>query len=159
MNIRKNEGITMVSLVVTIIVMLIIAGISVGGAIRGHRETEDVAEMSELNMVQHIILERYTKTKLTKEDLPGTSFTSQADLDAIIDAIELASGEEIQLKDSDYSNYKRLNQADLEDLGISKEEDIYIVNYKTGEVINETKKITNSGKVLYIYSVDGNSTN
>ena len=37
-------------------------------------------------------------------------------------------------------------------LGIKKEEDTFIVNYKTGEVINETKKTTKSGKALYIYA-------
>ena len=42
----------------------------------------------------------------------------------------------------------------LENLGITDEKDIYIVNYKTGEVINKTQKVTNKGKALYVYSVE-----
>ena len=34
MNLRKNKGITMVALVITIIILLILAGISVTGLIR-----------------------------------------------------------------------------------------------------------------------------
>ena len=32
--------------------------------------------------------------------------------------------------------------------------DTYIVNYKTGEVYNETQKTTNDGNILYICAVE-----
>ena len=58
--------------------------------------------------------------------------------------------ESINLKGKEY---KRLNKTDLENLGVIGEEDnTYIVNYSTGEVINETVKTTNNGKALYIYA-------
>ena len=50
------------------------------------------------------------------------------------------------------TEYKKLSTTDLENLGITKEEDTFIVNYKTGEVINASIKVTKSGKALYIYS-------
>ena len=67
MNIRKNKGITLITLVITVVLLLIISGISITGTLRGHEETEDVSQISELNMIQHVILERYTKAQLTKD--------------------------------------------------------------------------------------------
>lgn len=148
MEIRKSRGITLVSLSITIILLLIITGISITGTLRGHKETEEASQISELNMIQHAILERYTKAQLTKETLPGTTI-DKGDVQQIIDEINLKSGQNIELKGTEY---KKLDEADLENLGITKEEDTFIVNYKTGEVINESIKVTKSGKALYIYS-------
>ena len=44
----------------------------------------------------------------------------------------------------------------LNNLGITKSENEYIVNYETGEVINFTTKVTESGKPLYIYAKEVN---
>lgn len=149
MNIRKEQGITLMVLVITIILLLIISGISITGTLRGHEETEEASEISELNMIQHAILERYTKAQLTKETLPGTDIVEIEQVQNIIDEIKSKSKEQISLKGTEY---KRLDTTDLSNLGIKKEEDTFIVNYKTGEVINETKKTTKSGKALYIYA-------
>lgn len=148
MNLRKNEGITLVTLVTTIIILLIISGISIMGTIKGQKETEDATQISELNIIQHAILERYTKAQLTKENLPGTDI-SKEEVKKTIDEINLITGESITLKGTEY---KELKIEDLEELGITQEENIFIVNYKTGEVINKTLKTTSSGKALYIYS-------
>lgn len=51
MNLRKNKGITMVALVITIIILLILAGISVTGVIRGIDETNESSAISQLEMV------------------------------------------------------------------------------------------------------------
>lgn len=155
MNIRKEQGITLMVLVITIILLLIISGISITGTLRGHEETEEASEISELNMIQHAILERYTKAQLTKETLetlPGTDIEKnqvQKIIDEINNESNNESNEQISLKGKEY---KRLDTTDLSNLGIKKEEDTFIVNYKTGEVINETKKTTKSGKALYIYA-------
>lgn len=148
MNLRKNEGITMVTLVTTIIVLLIISGISITGTIRGYKETEEATQISELNMIQHAILERYTETKITKENLPGTPI-EKTQVQVIIDEMNSDSGESIILKGTEY---KELSIDDLKKLGITKEDNIFIVNYQTGEVINKTLKVTKSGKALYTYS-------
>ena len=169
MNIRKNNeisirnklavrnknstaGITLIALVITIIVLLIISGISITGTIRGKDEAEASAQLSELNMIQHAILERYTKAQLTKENLPGTTI-EKSEVQLIIDEINSISGENITLKGTEY---KKLSKDDLEKLGITGEEDTFIVNYNTGEVINETLKVTKSEKALYIYSKSEN---
>lgn len=148
MNLRKTNGVTLVALIITVILLLIISGISITGTLRGHKETKEASQISELNMIQHAILERYTKAQLTKEELPGTTITEN-DVQTIIDEINDITGENITLKGTEY---KELSISDLEKLGVTNEEDTFIVNYKTGEVINATKKVTESGKALYVYS-------
>ena len=152
MNKRENKGITLVALVITIIILLIISGISITGTIAGKKETQESVQISELKMIQQAILQRYTKSQLTKETLPGTSIDI-SQVQSMINEINNKTEQNIILKGKDY---KRLNKTDLEKLGITGEEDSYIVNYNTGEVINETLKTTKSGKALYIYAKSEN---
>ena len=37
-------------------------------------------------------------------------------------------------------------------VGVEKETNTFIVNYKTGEVINKTQKVTKAGRALYTYA-------
>lgn len=148
MNIRKNKGITLVALVITIILLIIISGISITETVKNQKEAETVTQIEELNMIQQAILQRYTKSQLTKEELPGTKIDKQQ-VETIISEINTTAGTNINLKGTEYF---QLNNEDLKKIGITGKEDIYIVNYKTGEVINNTIKVTNSGEALYIYS-------
>ena len=148
MNVRKNQGISIITLVITIIVLMILVGVSITGTLRDHEETEEETQISELSIIQHAMYERYTKAQLTKEKLPGT-VVEISEVQTLINEIKSLSGQSINLKGTEY---KELNASDLEKLGIKKEEDIFIVNYKTGEVINKTQKVTKSGKALYVYS-------
>ncbi len=100
-------------------------------------------------MVQHALLERYTKSQLTKEELPGTNIEIE-EVKKIIEEINNQTKSNIELKGKD-TEYKELSKQDLENLGITNEKDTFIVNYKTGEVINKTKKMTKSNKALYVY--------
>lgn len=150
MNIRESKAITIISLVVTIIILLIISGISITGVIRGIDETQEATQISQLNMIQHTILERKTKAQYTKEELPGTEL-HETELKNIINQINQKATESITIK-GETQDYKKLSTTDLEDLGVSGDTDTYIVNYKTGEVINITKMTTKKGKALYIYS-------
>lgn len=148
MNIRKNKGITLIALVITVVLLLIISGISITGTITDQKQAEANTQKTELTIIQHAILERYTKSKLTKETLPGT-IIEKSEVQLVIDEINSKLGESITLKGTEYM---QLEKTDLEKLGITGEEDIYIVNYKTGEVINKTQKVTKTGVALYIYS-------
>lgn len=145
---RRNNGITLIALVITIILLLIISGISITGTITDQKQAEANTQITELNIIQHAILERYTKSQLTKEKLPGTMI-EKAEVQSVIDEIKSKTGEDITLKGTEYN---QLNKSDLEKLGITGEEDTYIVNYKTGEVINKTQKVTKTGVGLYTYS-------
>lgn len=153
MNLRKNKGITMVALVITIIILLILAGISVTGVIRGIDETNESRAISQLEMVQHALLERKTKADITKEELeelPGTT-VEPTELQNLINEINTKSSANITLRGNE-EDYKELSTADLNELGIEKETNTFIVNYKTGEVINKTLKVTKAGRALYTYA-------
>lgn len=148
MNIKENKGITIVSLSITIVVLLIIAAISITGAIIGTKETKETKLISEITIIQHAILERYTSSILTKEPLPGTE-VEKSEVQKIMDEINEICGETIELKGTEY---KRLTKEEFKNMGITNQEYTYIVNYKTGEVINETIKTTETKKPLYVYS-------
>ena len=156
--INKEKGITLLALVVTIIMLIILASTIVNIGQNEIKESEENARLSELGIVQNAILQRKTKADLTDEDYPGeTIIEANINLEKTIEEINnnRASGEEeIIKKDDDNSNYYFLSTENggLEELGITNSEDAYIVNYETGEVINYTTKLTETGKPLYIYA-------
>ena len=156
--INKEKGITLLALVVTIIMLIILASTIVNIGQNEIKESEENAKLSELGIVQNAILQRKTKADLTDEDYPGeTIIEANINLEKTIEEINnnRASGEEeIIKKDDDNSNYYFLSTENggLEELGITNSEDAYIVNYETGEVINYTTKLTETGKPLYIYA-------
>lgn len=154
MNVRKNEGITLVALVITIVILLILSGISISRSIKGAKETQDAVSFNELKIVQHAIVEWNTKAQLTEETLPGTTI-QKSEVQLIVNEMNTVSGENIELKATS-TEYKELDKDDLENLGITGEDDIFIVNYDTGEVINKTLKTTKSKKALYTYLKDEN---
>ena len=156
---RKNqEGITLIALTITIIVLLILAGITINMGTSNIKDSKEKALLTELGMVQNAILQRKTKVDLTDEEYPGEVITSTSvDLDQIIQDInanKAAEEETVDRKDDNDEDYYLLTNTNngLADLGITNSEDEYIVNYETGEVINYTTKVTGSGKPLYIYA-------
>ena len=145
-NLKINEkGITLIALIITIIVLLILVGISITGAITGRNETKENKAMTELYMVQHAVLETNTKLNLTngENNYPGEKITGEQ-----YNEIKGLVG---NLQDDEMENYYILGPGDLQEIGITNSEDTYIVNYKTGEVFNYTKRKTDSGEILYIF--------
>lgn len=141
----SNKGISMITLIVTIIVLLILSGITIGIGSNIFNESQNNTSMSELKMVKQAVLEKYTKYLIVKDDsiLIGEDI-SKSDVETII------SGLGITLKSED--GYKRLTPDLLEQMGIDNSKDTYIVNYKTGEVINATKLKTKDNQILYTYA-------
>lgn len=148
-NKKLESGITLVILVVSVVILLIIAGVSITGTMQENDKVEEAKLFSELNMVQHAILEKYTKEQIIQGSLPGTTIT-MAEVQQIIDNMNTSTGENIELKGKE-TDYKKLRKEDLEKIGITGS-DTYIINYITGEVINETIKTTKTGKALYTYA-------
>lgn len=158
---RNNKGITLIALVITIVVLLIIASISIVGGIEGAETAAENKLLTELDMVQHAVLERYTKAQMIKEDVPGEIMQAIEDVNGTVSSInnELEDGNKISLKinsytDNKYEYYYKLNLENLKELGITNARDTYIVNYSTGEVLNITTQKTKSGKPLYIYATN-----
>lgn len=141
--IRDNKGITLIALAITIIVLIIIAGIVLNGGNNSIKMTKSNKMLADLDIVQHACLERYTEYKLTKNEsiLKGTVITYS-------EAQNVASSMEINSL-SNEGVYYELNPEDLKSLGLSESEDTYIVNYEKGIVMNKTTKQTPNGDNLY----------
>lgn len=155
--INSQTGITLIALAITIGILVIIAGVSIGLGISGTKQARENKLLTELGMLNHAALERYTKVSLTGETYPGVKITQAGiNLDTVISEMESKSGQEIERKDNNDENYYYLTNANggLEALGITNAEDEYIVNYETGEVINYTTKCTQTNQPLYMYSKD-----
>ncbi len=177
----KNEnGITLVVLVVTIIVMLIIAGISINMGTDSVNSTRDRKYQGELEVIQQACITEYTRAKklgylvedsetvnppanfvgtmLTYSDISGIDFGKTVSSDGR--SCFLLNGNQAIIEGNEnyraYKNYFRVDSKQLEQLGVLDAEDTYIINYYTGEVYNETKKVSSEGYPLYIISVDIN---
>ncbi len=145
---KTQKGITIVSLVITIILLLIISSIGINFGINGINSTKDSKLEAELNMVQHAILEQYTKYKTTKDMvyLVGNK-VSEEQLKDITSELGITL---VNIPDT-YSNkdYYKLDKASLNEIGIRDTYDEYIVNYISGEVINITQKKLSNNNPLY----------
>ncbi len=145
---KTQKGITLVSLVITIIILLIISSIGINFGINGINSTKDSKLEAELNMVQHAILEQYAKYKTTKDIvyLVGNK-VSEEQLKDITSELGITL---VNIPDT-YSNkdYYKLDKASLNEIGIRDTYDEYIVNYISGEVINITQKKLSNNNPLY----------
>lgn len=145
---KKEKGITMVSLVITFILLLIISAVGVNMSISGINSAKDSKLSGELQMVQHAVLEQYTKYKTTRNSvyLVGTKITKEQ-------ASNLANEMGITLVNipDSYSNkdYYKLDKTALEEIGIKDATDEYVVNYVSGEVMNITVKKATNNNPLY----------
>ena len=164
---RREKGITLIALMITIIVLLIILGISIGAkdAIKGEiNNSKDDAIKSQLAGIQQAVLENYVKYRQTgnESSLVGEEL-SWSEANTYLSDISTESSTELSLKEINYDQltdvdaqkkYYELDSTELKNLGLEEDEDTYIVNYETGEVFNITKKVTNHNEALYIYVVD-----
>ena len=157
-----NKGITLITLIITFIVLMILAGTAtiIGSDMVEKTKQQDLNR--QLTMVNNAILEQYTKYIKTKDTsyLIGTKY-QKADnyMQEIISKIGV---ELIQIPNSyaeDLKSYYQLSVSQLNQIGVQDSKYTYIVNYLTGEVINETKAL--AGEKYYMYSrshFDGNIT-
>ncbi len=176
----KNEkGITLIALTITIIVMLILAGITLNSGIYTVSTSQDNIKVSALEVISHAVSEQYIKGMEynvinVKYDVNNLDAKPELLIGTIVQKNELP--EEIQwvLKEQPttyfYECYYKLDAMALKKLNVdvgvvreaknSSEEinandedtstgDEYIVNYMTGEVYNCTLKVTSEGKPLY----------
>lgn len=151
---NSEKGITIVALTITVIVLIILASISIEWGIDSIKQSEDSKLETELNMMQHAILETYTKnmvqSQVISQELPGERID---DYEKVQELVE----DSITLEISDYNNideysyyYKFNTEEDFSKIGVKNSKDTYIVNYKTGEVVNITTPKKSDGTLLYI---------
>ena len=149
---KENNGVALVTLTVTIIVLLIISGIAVYSGTHNIDKTRDQLLLTELEQVKHFVGEKYLdymKVKSAKL-LVGTKLNSSE-----IDLLQQNLGVTFISIPNTYSEderaYYRLTPENLIKIGIENCENTYVVNYISGEVINETKLKTSTGQTLYTY--------
>lgn len=170
---KKENGITLMLLAVSVLVMIILIGTGMTAVYTGINEVKDNKLNTELGIVRQAIVEQYAlaeavgKTKVLKEDVPvsfwigekidngdmiyvPTSGLNAEDENATEFFSRIQDCHPVYQEDF----YYRLQKEELQQLGITSEESeyVYIVNYATGEVYNETKKLTSTGNLLYIPS-------
>lgn len=144
--IKKEAGITMLVLVITIIVLGIIGSVLISYSVVGTRETKDKKYLTNLQIVQHAIYERYEQYKITNDsslligssvDKPSTSFNWEDD-----NIYWTATKAD--------EKYYQVGKTQLKALGVDNPDDtIYIINYKTQEVYDLTHQKTSTNKDLY----------
>lgn len=146
---KSKNGVTMISLMLTLAIMMILTVLGATFGADAIKQTKDNKLVSELEMVQHAVLEQYTKYQVVKDVslLVGNKMTKQE-----VESIAQNLGIGLAIIPDTYSNkdYYKLDKASLLELGINNSEDEYIVNYVSGEVINITKHTTSDNKVLYV---------
>lgn len=165
---KNNKGITLIALIITIVVLLIIAGISISGGITGIEEANDNRTMTELEKVQHAITQRYSKFELTKDtslivgtkidDLPTIPTPTGETKAPTWKVFQVTSGATVSTHPE--RKYYRLSKSDLENLGLTGNENgsSYIVNYYSGEIFDENKKQTSKGTVLYKTAIENEAS-
>ena len=154
LKVNNERGVTLIALAITIIVLLILASIAVYTEKESITESKSNILLSEVNMVQHAALERYTKEEtFSTNNYPGTQkySTSQEILNDIGKLKDDGTLNDIILNTSP-QNYYYLTPQDLSDLSITNTENSYIVNYKLGIAINVTNPVTTEGDAVYVYA-------
>lgn len=143
---KNQKGLTLISLIVMIVVLLILSVITYKSVNINQREAKGHTLESEIKMVQNAVLQRKTEADLTRtsyDDLPGENISKEEVQKIMSDNV---------LKGED-GEYKSITPDTIQELGISSTEDTYIVNYRTGEVINQSEY----GKYdvnLYLYATE-----
>ena len=148
---KENQGITLIALVITIIVLSILVGITLYSGTGTIRQTQQNKLFTELGIVQHAVMERYYQYTVTQDTslLIGIEATTVQDIAQSI-GVNLLISNPIEAEEK----YYELSPTLLKEIGIINTDDTYIVNYKTGEVINKTEETINS-LPLYIKGTTG----
>ena len=154
MNITKEEtGITLVALVITIIILIILAGISIPMGINQSVTARDTKYLAELGIVKQIVYEQYVLYNKTKNaSLLKGEEVSQGELDSVVSSMGITLQDITAGKyNAQEMAYYRLDNYILKELGVKNPVHIYIVNYVTGEVLNESIHKTKTGDPLYTH--------
>lgn len=149
--IKNEKGVTMASLVVTIIILLIILSISLNLGLISTDDTKSNKMQAELQMIQQVAVSEYVKAQ--KLNYTNSVETPPNYVGTIIDVLDLPMEIDWQLTENPIERYKAyyvVTPEQLAEIEVLNAEDTYIVNYYTGEVYNKTQKEDLNGNVLYI---------
>lgn len=164
-NLQEKSGITLIALSVTIVVLTILAGVSIGaskGMKNNIARSKEITAMSDASKIQQAVIETYIKYRQMKNStfLKGTKIkyaeaknieSTFQEIDSSISLKETQNYDEIEIEVGKY--YYKLTKSDLEALGLSNidSKDEFVVNYSTGEVFNISNPKTALGNAVYLY--------
>lgn len=168
-NLQEKSGITLIALSVTIVVLTILAGVSIGaskGMKSNINRSKEITAMSDASKIQQAVIETYIKYRQMKNStfLKGTKITyaeaksiesNFKEIDSSICLKETLNYDEIEgIEDGIY--YYKLTKSDLEALGLSNidSKDEFVVNYSTGEVFNISNPKTALGNAVYLCGME-----
>ena len=183
---KKNGGVTLLVLAITIIVLLILVGITLNFGLSSVNDVTDDRSRTELAMVEQAIVQQYTLLLTQNQDGKiATEISSNVLLEDDTDRPETLVGtrianvstlnsygfvqyivDYINTADMTYEEYYYLiNQSDLEKLGVTysdankeHQERSYIVNYSTGQVFDIVNNIYQTTEdPIYLDRPDSNS--
>ena len=145
--IKSENGITMMVLVVTIIVLAIIASIVIQYSINGGEYSKEKQLLSDLEIRQHAVYEQYEQYRTTGDEsfLVGNKASNPND-----SSVTGENNNAYWTSNERDKQYYLLTPETLKQLDINNSKDTYIVNYYTGECYNSTIRTTpQNNKVLY----------
>ena len=153
---KNKSGITLVTLIFMVIILLILASIFIAASLKALDETKKTEDQVEIHALEEAILERYasyvTNDKNVNVTLVGTSpstkwASSTECVEAIVKTIDfskVSSGDQESKKAKisreiirDYDTYvKLISKSEAKNLGVEQftEGKVYVVNYYTGSV-------------------------
>lgn len=130
--IKDNNGITLVVLIITVILMLVLASVTIYTGIDTYKQARVVEYVQEMQLIQSKVDEIVVTS--SKEDLLklGTEVTSNEQIDAIGSAY--ANGE---VTSNDKTTYRYLSKNDLNNIfSIDDSSDDVMINFATREVVS-----------------------
>lgn len=139
---KKQTGITLISLVITIIVMIIIAGVATTAGLSSIENAKKTSLITELEMIQEKVNTICEKRKLNKEDITyydslgkDISSVDEEKLNVLLDGIEQIG-------------YRYFSKEDLKQLELDNMTQDVIINYDTRDVAS-ISGITIDGETYY----------
>lgn len=167
--IKNEKGITLIILVISVLVLVILTGVSLNLGFININGIVDKQLKTELGLVRQAVSEQYFKAVAVNQiEVPaeknqvafwvGDRITQFTDI-ALPDKESVTQTDEVNafFQQTDWyapvfqeDYYYRLKPADLKKIGIDDAKETYIVNYKNGEVYNETHKVDSNSNLLYL---------
>jgi len=174
MQMKNNKGITMMSLIITAIVLVLIAGISFKLGTDSIEQSKKYMQQSSVKIVATAVVQQKGKIDALKlgevpvsETQPdcfiGTPLLnfSSVSMNKLNEEqktflrgklVNVEEGSNTYKEGGHYDDlYYRVSGTDFEALGITNEGSTFIINYKTGEVYNETLQCVGNKKADVLY--------
>ena len=132
---KKTQGVSLITLVITIVVIIILAGISIyNGILKNVTETENTMDYNEIFEVSEAVNQRALLHRLNANSYQLIGTTG----DFSVDIITYSGDTEIKKTElySSSNGWYQITENDSPYLNLEKVRKTYLINYNTGEVVS-----------------------